>query len=218
MTGQWFCGVYCDAAYIANWQKQNSAKCAWRTMPAAQNQAAPVSSVGTVTTALHDYTKSGPEFKAADCVPTASKKRTAENGASENDEDVVLAPTKRTSRKPSNRKHKKPSSLKQHMKPRTEEEDGESTQDDEKSSTAQKPKETPGPQTLNEDWWQNTISKHVLQPVMACPADVSSSNARFHGQRILYLRTMYCVKRMSDGSAVGDAKICQRVRHCCFSF
>ncbi len=63
------------------------------------------------------------------------------------------------------------------------------------------------------EWWKQVTSKHFIKLIEQYPEQqLSNLKISFQTRRILYFRTMYYLKRrLPDGAAVGDLKMCKKV-------
>ena len=66
--------------------------------------------------------------------------------------------------------------------------------------------------TKHAAWWNESACNLMMPFLEDFPkSDVGTCEISFHGQRVLFLRTFYYLKKMPDGSAVGNASMCAQV-------
>jgi len=192
-SSRWFTGSFVDRAYLQNWAIQNASNISSRTASFLASSAA-----------LEMKTNDVPPLPPT--VPPKPKRRTMTRKTkpmlSEEDNDATTDEEK----KPEKQKPK-PRKRKQVVGNKSETDSEEETKID---TMRKPPQHIDGPLAEEKEWFFSGISTRQITPIAQVPS-TTKYDIKFDNKRIVYFKSMYYLKRMFDGSAVGNICMVRRV-------
>ncbi len=201
-TGKWFSGLFANAAYLDTWVKQNGCNITSRT-----------ASFSSASLDIQGVLKTLPGLTSQPVIISSQ--------VPQEEEKVSAVPKKRRYNKVRLLDGETPKKRIPKPKPQEipEDDDGTTTEQEEEQEIpkkrrvkkAPKEKEDPtSPLALEKEWWFKEVSMLNIIPQQLQPMTLPKSEVKFDNKRIVCFKNMYYLKKMFDGSAVGNMCMVRR--------